>query len=83
MRPGRRQEHDPARFCAKCGRRLVRKRYGVRLEDRTAFLRRKTCGGRGVVPGHPGANKKNACKYIPPGNHGKRGGHYTAFQEGR
>ena len=35
---------DPIRLCAHCNAMLTRKRFGKRLEDRTRFLLRKTCG---------------------------------------
>jgi 5-methylcytosine-specific restriction endonuclease McrA len=35
---------DPPRHCSICGTLLERKRFGTRLEDRTRFLSRKTCG---------------------------------------
>ena len=35
---------DPVKFCRNCGAELVRKRFGKRLEDRTRFLSRETCG---------------------------------------
>lgn len=33
----------PLKFCPRCGKRLERKRYNGRLEDRSVFLRRKFC----------------------------------------
>lgn len=35
---------DPVKFCRNCGALLTRKRFGKRLEDRTRFLSRETCG---------------------------------------
>lgn len=35
---------DPEKFCRACGTQLFRKRFGKRLEDRTRFLSRETCG---------------------------------------
>lgn len=35
---------DPIKLCKICGALLVRKRFNGRLEDRTRFLSRKTCG---------------------------------------
>lgn len=64
MRAGRKRVGSKARHCSKCGRRLYRKRYNGRLEDRTAFLKRKTCGGTGNTPKYPGVHKKNACQYA-------------------
>jgi len=34
---------DPIKFCEICGVQMTRKRYGVRLEDRGVFLRRRRC----------------------------------------
>lgn len=34
---------DPEKHCAECGAPLTRKRINGRLEDRTAYLRRKFC----------------------------------------
>lgn len=34
---------DPVKTCEVCGRAMIRKRFGKRLEDRTRFLARKTC----------------------------------------
>jgi hypothetical protein len=34
---------DPERHCERCGLVLTRQRFGTRLEDRSAFLRRKFC----------------------------------------
>lgn len=35
---------DPRKFCEICGVEFFRKRFNGRLEDRTRFLSRKTCG---------------------------------------
>lgn len=35
---------DPVKFCRNCSAELKRKRFGKRLEDRTRFLSRETCG---------------------------------------
>ena len=35
---------DPQKFCEICGTEMFRKRFNGRLEDRTRFLGRKTCG---------------------------------------
>src|SRR5687767_280250 len=40
MRP---MKKDPKRKCKQCHSILLRKRFGDRLEDRTAFLKRKFC----------------------------------------
>ena len=34
---------DQIKFCAACGKQLFRKRYGINLEDRTVFAKRKYC----------------------------------------
>lgn len=34
---------DPVRNCPECGQRMERRRFGGRLEDRAAFLRRVYC----------------------------------------
>jgi hypothetical protein len=34
---------DPERHCERCGLPLTRRRFGSRLEDRSAFLRRRFC----------------------------------------
>lgn len=38
-----RPKPDPEKYCGFCGKRMLRKRFGERLEDRKAFLRRKFC----------------------------------------
>ena len=40
MRP---QKSDPPKICEFCGDAFARKRFGNRLEDRNAFLKRKYC----------------------------------------
>ena len=35
---------DPPKTCEACGKPMFRKRFGRRLEDRTRFLSRRTCG---------------------------------------
>lgn len=35
---------DPEKFCEVCGVKMTRKRYNGRLEDRTRFIERRTCG---------------------------------------
>lgn len=37
------RKQDPVKHCRSCGTRLVRKRYGRRLEDHKIFLRRERC----------------------------------------
>lgn len=38
-----RQKLDPKKFCKACGKEILRKRYGSRMEDRTRFLARNHC----------------------------------------
>lgn len=37
------RKQEPEKYCETCGRKLIRKRYNGRLEDLTAFQRRKYC----------------------------------------
>lgn len=37
-------KEDPPRQCEVCGKTLTRKRFGLRIEDRTRFLARRHCG---------------------------------------
>jgi len=41
---GATRKPDPIRHCPVCGVLMERKRYNGRLEDRTRFLSRETCG---------------------------------------
>lgn len=60
---------DPEKKCKSCGTKLSRKRFDGRLEDRTAFLRRKYCDqacmARGYVKDAPSdsALLKRVTKY--------------------
>ena len=40
---GRIANQDPEKHCAKCGVKLLRKRFSGRLEDFTRFVKRKYC----------------------------------------
>lgn len=42
---------DPVKLCATCGSQLERKRFNGRLEDRSAFLRRRYCSRRCMAKG--------------------------------
>ena len=68
------QKQAPEKRCSTCGTRLLRKRFGNRLEDLTAFLNRGFCslscansrskGGRSRKAFHARARKhrKKACE---------------------
>lgn len=38
-----RRKQEPAKYCKTCGQKLIRKRFNGRLEDLTAFRKRKYC----------------------------------------
>ena len=40
---GRKRKPDPLKYCIHCGKLLLRKRYGVTLEDMGRFLNRNFC----------------------------------------
>jgi len=50
------KKDDPEKFCAACGKPLIRKRFKGRLEDRSVFLRRKYCNLRCAGKDHRKVN---------------------------
>lgn len=66
------RKKDPEKYCAHCGKKLIRKRYSGRLEDYGVFLRRKYCGltcmGKARMKSNPtkSALLKRATKHRKP-----------------
>ena len=63
------KKRDPMRRCASCDEPLIRKRYNGRLEDRSAFLRRKYCDRTCMATGYvsdisqPGSKRRRVIKF--------------------